>query len=146
MGNCPVCRKVFHTQDLEHVLHLVDNHSSQLVWYPTTNYISADDVSAFWYSGNCFFPFANQCFKFVFSIEGQIYQFLLCHCNSTPPFNCGVATPPIIRKYSACIIDKGSVVIHSGCVESFYCIPMLNSCFEMHEEQKHNLWPFESFE
>ncbi|KAB2626832.1 hypothetical protein D8674_020450 [Pyrus ussuriensis x Pyrus communis] len=30
MGNCPVCRKVFHTQDLEHVLHLVDNHSSQL--------------------------------------------------------------------------------------------------------------------
>ncbi|KAB2604150.1 hypothetical protein D8674_037928, partial [Pyrus ussuriensis x Pyrus communis] len=30
MGNCAVCRKAYHTQDLEHVLHLVDNHSSQL--------------------------------------------------------------------------------------------------------------------
>ncbi|XP_038684968.1 uncharacterized protein LOC119984889 isoform X2 [Tripterygium wilfordii] len=30
MGNCPVCRKVFHAKDFEHVLHLVGTHSSQL--------------------------------------------------------------------------------------------------------------------
>ncbi|KAM5554684.1 hypothetical protein ABKV19_022876 [Rosa sericea] len=29
MGNCPVCRKGFHAQDLEHVLHLVGNDFSQ---------------------------------------------------------------------------------------------------------------------
>lgn len=29
MGNCPVCRKGFHAQDLEHVLHLVGNDSLQ---------------------------------------------------------------------------------------------------------------------
>lgn len=30
MGNCPVCRKVFHAKDFEHVLDLVGSHSSQL--------------------------------------------------------------------------------------------------------------------
>ncbi|XP_060673739.1 uncharacterized protein LOC132803918 isoform X2 [Ziziphus jujuba] len=30
MGSCPVCRKVFHTRDFEHVLDLVGSHSSQL--------------------------------------------------------------------------------------------------------------------
>ncbi|ONI22480.1 hypothetical protein PRUPE_2G132200 [Prunus persica] len=30
MGNCPVCRKVFHAEDFEHVLNLVGNHSSHL--------------------------------------------------------------------------------------------------------------------
>ncbi|XVF33632.1 hypothetical protein REPUB_Repub17cG0184500 [Reevesia pubescens] len=30
MGNCPVCRKVFHAKDFEHVLDLVGTHSSQL--------------------------------------------------------------------------------------------------------------------
>ncbi|XP_022770169.1 uncharacterized protein LOC111313733 isoform X2 [Durio zibethinus] len=30
MGSCPVCRKVFHAKDLEHVLDLAGNHSSQL--------------------------------------------------------------------------------------------------------------------
>ncbi|KAL6125888.1 hypothetical protein ACLB2K_073939 [Fragaria x ananassa] len=29
MGNCPVCRKGFHAEDLEHVLHLVDNEFSR---------------------------------------------------------------------------------------------------------------------
>ncbi|XP_021280470.1 uncharacterized protein LOC110413819 [Herrania umbratica] len=29
MGNCPVCRKVFHAKDLEHVLDLVGTYSSQ---------------------------------------------------------------------------------------------------------------------
>ncbi|XP_004306985.1 PREDICTED: uncharacterized protein LOC101314503 [Fragaria vesca subsp. vesca] len=29
MGNCPVCRKGFHVEDLEHVLHLVDNEFSR---------------------------------------------------------------------------------------------------------------------
>ncbi|WRX11077.1 RWD domain - like 1 [Theobroma cacao] len=29
MGSCPVCRKVFHAKDLEHVLDLVGTHSSQ---------------------------------------------------------------------------------------------------------------------
>ncbi|OMP00745.1 Zinc finger, RING-type [Corchorus olitorius] len=29
MGNCPVCRKVFHAKDIEHVLDLVGTHSSQ---------------------------------------------------------------------------------------------------------------------
>ncbi|KAE8715118.1 RWD domain-containing protein, putative isoform 2 [Hibiscus syriacus] len=29
MGNCPVCRKVFHVKDFEHVLDLVGSHSSQ---------------------------------------------------------------------------------------------------------------------
>ncbi|GLT39618.1 hypothetical protein SLA2020_138000 [Shorea laevis] len=29
IGNCPVCRKDFHAKDLEHVLDLVDTHSSQ---------------------------------------------------------------------------------------------------------------------
>lgn len=29
-GNCPVCRKVFHAKDFEHVLDLVGNHSSEL--------------------------------------------------------------------------------------------------------------------
>lgn len=31
IGNCPVCRKVFHAKDLEHVLNLVGSQSSQLV-------------------------------------------------------------------------------------------------------------------
>lgn len=31
VGNCPVCRKVFHTKDFEHVLDLVGTHSSELV-------------------------------------------------------------------------------------------------------------------
>ncbi|KAG7940931.1 hypothetical protein I3843_16G011500 [Carya illinoinensis] len=31
MGVCPVCRKVFHSKDIEHLLGLVDSHSSQLV-------------------------------------------------------------------------------------------------------------------
>lgn len=31
MGNCPVCRKVFHAKDLEHVLDLVGSQSCQLV-------------------------------------------------------------------------------------------------------------------
>ncbi|MED6184908.1 hypothetical protein PIB30_051944 [Stylosanthes scabra] len=30
VGNCPVCRKPFDGKDLDHVLHLVDSHSSQL--------------------------------------------------------------------------------------------------------------------
>ncbi|XP_044481325.1 uncharacterized protein LOC123207902 isoform X2 [Mangifera indica] len=30
IGNCPVCRKVFHAKDLEHVLNLVGSQSSQL--------------------------------------------------------------------------------------------------------------------
>ncbi|KAL9429888.1 hypothetical protein AB3S75_025307 [Citrus x aurantiifolia] len=30
MGNCPVCRKVFHVKDLEHVLNLVGSQSSHL--------------------------------------------------------------------------------------------------------------------
>ncbi|KAK2650831.1 hypothetical protein Ddye_018320 [Dipteronia dyeriana] len=30
MGSCPVCRKVFQAKDIEHVLDLVGNHSSQL--------------------------------------------------------------------------------------------------------------------
>ncbi|KAA3462121.1 E3 ubiquitin-protein ligase RNF25 [Gossypium australe] len=30
MGNCPVCRKVFHAKDFEHGLDLVGSHSSQL--------------------------------------------------------------------------------------------------------------------
>lgn len=30
-GNCPVCRKVFHAKDIEHVLSLVGSHSSNLV-------------------------------------------------------------------------------------------------------------------
>lgn len=38
MGNCPVCRKGFHAQDLEHVLHLVGNDSSQFVRHLTMNY------------------------------------------------------------------------------------------------------------
>ncbi|KAJ4847611.1 hypothetical protein Tsubulata_002712 [Turnera subulata] len=29
MGNCPVCRKVFHTKDFEHVLDLAGTHSSE---------------------------------------------------------------------------------------------------------------------
>lgn len=29
-GNCPVCRKVFHAKDIEHVLSLVGSHSSNL--------------------------------------------------------------------------------------------------------------------
>ncbi|XP_050235989.1 uncharacterized protein LOC126686020 [Mercurialis annua] len=29
MGNCPVCRKVFHTKDFEHVLSLVEVHTSE---------------------------------------------------------------------------------------------------------------------
>lgn len=32
MGNCPVCRKVFHVKDLEHVLNLVGSQSSHLVY------------------------------------------------------------------------------------------------------------------
>ncbi|XP_010275457.1 PREDICTED: uncharacterized protein LOC104610504 isoform X2 [Nelumbo nucifera] len=32
LGNCPVCRKVFHAKDIEHVLNLVGTHSSQLVF------------------------------------------------------------------------------------------------------------------
>ncbi|CAL1405892.1 unnamed protein product [Linum trigynum] len=35
MGKCPVCRKIFHAEDLEHVLNLVGPHSSQLS--PTSN-------------------------------------------------------------------------------------------------------------
>lgn len=31
IGNCPVCRKAFHAKDFEHVLDLVDSHSSQLI-------------------------------------------------------------------------------------------------------------------
>ncbi|XP_021903297.1 uncharacterized protein LOC110818661 isoform X2 [Carica papaya] len=31
MGNCPVCRKVFHTKDLDHVHDLVGAYSSQLI-------------------------------------------------------------------------------------------------------------------
>ncbi|KAG6624229.1 hypothetical protein CIPAW_16G011700 [Carya illinoinensis] len=31
MGVCPVCRKVFHSEDIEHLLGLVDSHSSQLL-------------------------------------------------------------------------------------------------------------------
>lgn len=38
MGNCPVCRKVFHAEDFEHVLDLVGNHSSHLVRHLTINY------------------------------------------------------------------------------------------------------------
>lgn len=38
MGNCPVCRKGFHAEDLEHVLHLVDNEFSRFVRYLTMNY------------------------------------------------------------------------------------------------------------
>lgn len=30
MGNCPVCRKVFHAKDFQHVLDLVGAHSSEL--------------------------------------------------------------------------------------------------------------------
>ncbi|KAF8380589.1 hypothetical protein HHK36_028077 [Tetracentron sinense] len=30
MGNCPVCRMIFHTEDIEHVLNLVGTHSFQL--------------------------------------------------------------------------------------------------------------------
>ncbi|TXG62507.1 hypothetical protein EZV62_009501 [Acer yangbiense] len=30
MGSCPVCRKVFQAKDIEHVLNLVGNHSSQM--------------------------------------------------------------------------------------------------------------------
>ncbi|XVF79753.1 hypothetical protein PTKIN_Ptkin15bG0014900 [Pterospermum kingtungense] len=30
VGNCPVCRKVFHTKDFEHVLDLVGTHSFEL--------------------------------------------------------------------------------------------------------------------
>ncbi|KAJ4849472.1 hypothetical protein Tsubulata_021167 [Turnera subulata] len=29
MGNCPVCLKVFHTKDFEHVLDLAGTHSSE---------------------------------------------------------------------------------------------------------------------
>jgi len=31
MGDCPVCRKVFHVKDFEHVLDLVGTQASQLV-------------------------------------------------------------------------------------------------------------------
>lgn len=31
IGNCPVCRKVFHTEDFKHVLDLAGPHSSSLV-------------------------------------------------------------------------------------------------------------------
>ena len=34
MGTCPVCRKVFHAKDIEHVLDLVGTHS-QLVCLQT---------------------------------------------------------------------------------------------------------------
>ncbi|PPD69838.1 hypothetical protein GOBAR_DD33282 [Gossypium barbadense] len=37
MGNCPVCRKVFHAKDFEHVLDLVGSHSSQLVQMNTNH-------------------------------------------------------------------------------------------------------------
>lgn len=35
MANCPVCRKVFQVKDIEHVLDLVDTHSSQLSAHAT---------------------------------------------------------------------------------------------------------------
>lgn len=33
LGNCPVCRKVFHTKDIEHVLDLVGTSISQVVCF-----------------------------------------------------------------------------------------------------------------